>query len=59
MWDELRARRFNGMKFVRQSPIGPFFVDFTCREARIIVEAYENIDGVLETLLAFIHEEVS
>ncbi len=95
MWDELRARRFNGMKFVRQCPIGPFFVDFACREARIIVEvdgathstddelsrdrarsvylesegfrifrahdveAYQNIDGVLETLLAFIRGEVS
>ena len=28
-------------KFVRQEPIGPYIVDFLCREARLIVE----VDG--------------
>ena len=41
MWWALRNRRLNGLKFVRQCPIGPYFVDFVCRERRIIVE----IDG--------------
>ncbi len=90
LWYELRARGFNGMKFVRQCPIGPFFVDFACRERKIIVEVdggthstseerardkarsdyleeqgfrifrahnqevYDNLDGVLDTLLAFV-----
>ncbi len=41
IWTELRARRLAGLKFVRQCPIGPYFVDFACREQKIIVE----IDG--------------
>ena len=94
LWYELRARRFNDMKFVRQYPIGPFFVDFACRELKIIVEVdggthstveerardaarteylevlgfrifrahkqevYDNLDGVLDTLLAFVDGKV-
>ena len=41
LWYELRARRLNGLKFVRQCPIGPYFVDFACREFMIVVE----VDG--------------
>jgi type I restriction enzyme R subunit len=41
VWRELRARRFNGLKFKRQVPIGPFIADFVCFEARLIVE----VDG--------------
>jgi very-short-patch-repair endonuclease len=41
MWFELRGRRLNGHKFVRQLPIGRYFVDFACRERRLVVE----IDG--------------
>src|SRR5262249_52478093 len=94
MWSELRARRLNGLKFVRQYPIGPYFADFVCRELKVIVEIddgthgtaretasdtersalleahgfrifrahnteiYDNLDGVLDTLLAFIRGEV-
>jgi len=35
----LRARGLNGFKFVGQEPIGPYFVDFVCREATLVVEA--------------------
>ncbi len=38
---EVRGRRFGGLKFVRQAPVGPYFVDFLCREHRIAIE----IDG--------------
>lgn len=41
LWSELRNRRLNGFKFVRQEPIGRFFADFACRERRIVVE----VDG--------------
>ena len=94
LWYELRARRFNNMKFIRQCPIGPFFVDFACREMKIIVEVdggthstdderrrdaarsdylenegfrifrahnqevYDNLDGVLDTLLAFVEGKI-
>jgi very-short-patch-repair endonuclease len=38
LWSELRGRRLNGHKFVRQLPIGPYFADFACREANLVVE---------------------
>jgi very-short-patch-repair endonuclease len=41
LWNNLRGRRLQNFKFVRQAPIGPFIVDFLCREARLIVE----VDG--------------
>jgi very-short-patch-repair endonuclease len=37
-WGMVRGRRLNGWKFVRQMPVGPYFADFACREARLIVE---------------------
>ena len=42
LWEELRGSRLNGIKFVRQLPIGPYFADFACRSAKLIVE----VDGV-------------
>ena len=41
LWRCLRARRCAGAKFSRQIPIGPFFVDFVCREHGLVVE----VDG--------------
>ena len=41
LWHELRGRRLNGFKFVRQLPIGPYFADFACRERDLVVE----VDG--------------
>jgi very-short-patch-repair endonuclease len=41
LWAELRGRRLNGHKFVRQLPIGPYYADFACREANLVVE----VDG--------------
>ena len=41
LWYRLRSRSINGHKFVRQEPIGPYTVDFVCREKRLIVE----VDG--------------
>ena len=93
LWSALRNRQFDGLKFVRQFPVGPYFADFACRERMIIVEVdggthssedeiasdnvraaylgaqgfrifrahnvdvYENLDGVLDTLWAFVEEE--
>ena len=39
LWFALRDRRFRGLKFRRQVPIGPFIVDFFCVEARLVIEA--------------------
>ena len=37
----MRDRRLSGFKFVRQEAIGPFIVDFVCRDKRLVVE----VDG--------------
>lgn len=39
LWALLRDRRLDGAKFRRQQPLGPFVVDFFCRQARVVVEA--------------------
>lgn len=39
LWNELRGRRLNGLKFRRQVWIGHYIVDFLCVEQRLIVEA--------------------
>jgi very-short-patch-repair endonuclease len=41
LWNKLRSRAIDGCKFVRQEPIGPYVVDFVCRERRLVVE----VDG--------------
>ena len=41
LWFAVRDRRLSGFKFVRQEAIGPFIVDFVCREKRLVVE----VDG--------------
>jgi len=39
LWRHLRAHRFDGQKFRRQQPIGPYVVDFVHFGSRVIVEA--------------------
>ena len=41
LWQHLRDRRLAGFKFRRQHQIGPFFADFFCAQARLVVE----VDG--------------
>ena len=38
IWQRLRSRQLAGYKFRRQHPIGPYFADFACVEAGLIVE---------------------
>jgi very-short-patch-repair endonuclease len=38
VWTRIRGRRLGGFKFVRQEPIGRYYVDFVCRERRLIIE---------------------
>lgn len=39
LWQMLRARRLDGMKFRRQEPLGPYVCDFVCHARKLIVEA--------------------
>jgi very-short-patch-repair endonuclease len=41
LWFAVRDRRLDGFKFVRQEAIGPYIVDFVCREKNLIIE----VDG--------------
>jgi very-short-patch-repair endonuclease len=38
LWKHLRDRRLDGYKFRRQHPIGSYFADFACDEAKLVVE---------------------
>jgi len=38
LWECLRARRLNGLKFRRQHPLGRYIPDFYCAEKRLVVE---------------------
>ncbi len=40
LWEHLRRKNLSA-KFRRQHPVGPFFLDFYCHEARLAVE----VDG--------------
>jgi very-short-patch-repair endonuclease len=37
-WQYLRNRRFMGLKFRRQSPVGPYVVDFVCLSHQLVIE---------------------
>jgi very-short-patch-repair endonuclease len=41
LWNHLRNRQVNNLKFRRQHPIGHYIADFYCAEAKTIIE----IDG--------------
>src|SRR5260221_1329821 len=41
MWSRLCRRQVAGYKFRRQMPIGPYFADFVCLSARLVIE----VDG--------------
>ncbi|HRK25025.1 MAG TPA: DUF559 domain-containing protein [Beijerinckiaceae bacterium] len=38
LWQRLRDRRFLGLKFKRQEPIGPYTVDFLRFERKLVIE---------------------
>ena len=43
LWQALRGRKLDGLRFRRQQGIGPYIVDFYCVEARLVVE----LDGAV------------
>jgi very-short-patch-repair endonuclease len=46
LWEELRNKRFIGLKFRRQHPIGRFIVDFYCHKLKLVIE----LDGGIHDL---------
>jgi len=41
LWQKLRRKQFHGLRFRRQYPLGPYFADFVCLPARLVIE----VDG--------------
>tara|TARA_B100000315_G_C14166438_1_gene402501 strand:+ start:150 stop:533 length:384 start_codon:yes stop_codon:yes gene_type:complete len=41
LWQQLRRRQFHGYRFRRQTPLGPYIVDFLCVERMLVLE----VDG--------------
>jgi very-short-patch-repair endonuclease len=41
LWEALRNRQLDGLKFRRQHPVGPFVLDFCCPHRRLAIE----VDG--------------
>ncbi len=46
LWESLRNKRLNGLKFRRQHPISRFIVDFYCHKYKLVVE----LDGSIHNL---------
>jgi len=38
LWSIIRGRKFYGLKFKRQVPIGVYIADFCCNEKKLIIE---------------------
>jgi uroporphyrinogen-III synthase len=41
LWEQIRARRFMGLKFRRQHPLKGYVVDFYCHKVNLVIE----VDG--------------
>jgi very-short-patch-repair endonuclease len=38
LWQALRRKQLNGLKFRRQAPLGPYIADFACLSKRLVIE---------------------
>jgi len=43
LWERLRNRKLNGLKFRRQHPIDKYVADFYCHEKKLVIE----LDGAI------------
>jgi tRNA(adenine34) deaminase len=53
LWLRLNRGQLQGWKFRRQAPVGPYFADFLCLEARLIIE----VDGGQHQQLQVEHDQ--
>lgn len=49
LWEMLRDRRFEGLKFRRQTPVAGSITDFLCPELKLVIE----LDGGVHALREF------
>ena len=45
LWEHLRSKKLNGLKFRRQHPLHNYIADFYCHEKKLVIE----IDGAVHT----------
>lgn len=45
LWEHLRDKRMNGLKFRRQPPLDKYIADFYCHEKKLVIE----LDGSVHT----------
>ena len=43
LWEYLRDKKLNGLKFRRQHPLDKFIADFYCHEKKLVVELDGNV----------------
>jgi len=43
LWELLRNKKLNGLKFRRQHPLGNYIADFYCHEKKLVIE----LDGAI------------
>jgi very-short-patch-repair endonuclease len=48
LWNELRKKKMEGLKFRRQHPIARFSVDFYCHEKALVIEVDGEYHNALE-----------
>ena len=50
LWFCIRNRQVDGYKFVRQAPLCGYFVDFLCRELKLVIEVDGATHGTPEEI---------
>jgi very-short-patch-repair endonuclease len=48
LWQELRNRKLNGLKFRRQHPINHYIADFFCSEKSLVIEVDGSVHNTKE-----------
>ncbi len=47
-WEAVRGNHFDGLKFRRQHPIGPFIADFYCHQYKLVIELDGSVHNEIE-----------
>jgi very-short-patch-repair endonuclease len=55
LWEQLRGKRVDGIKFARQHAAGPYFADFAARSHKLIVE----VDGATHSTDAELRKDAA
>lgn len=48
LWKQLRGVKSRGAHFRRQVPLGPYFADFACHTAKLVIEVDGHLHGSAE-----------